>query len=144
MAARAGRDPAAQRRILEALRKMPQCQRMRLQLCLQGRAKDPSLDASGARGTVDLPHAVQMPQVERDRRLVCRALEPGLYAADHAAAAAEWGERRSHAARPVERGRHLAFIAWVSHDIGRLVVTAEKTASIVRKRLTIGMGDAIV
>ena len=53
MAARARRDPAAQCRILEALREMPQRQIVRLQLRLERRAEDAALDARGARGAVD-------------------------------------------------------------------------------------------
>ena len=68
MAARPGRDPAAQCRILEALRKMPQGQIVRLQLRLERGAEDAGLDARGARGAVDLRDPVEMPQVEGDRR----------------------------------------------------------------------------
>src|SRR5205807_6755219 len=88
MAARAGRDPAAQCRVLEALWEMTQAQRVRLQLSLERRAKHPSLDPGGAGGAVDLQHPVQVPQIEGDRRSAGGAVEPRLDAADDTAAAA--------------------------------------------------------
>ena len=69
MAARPRRDPAAERRIFETLRKMAQRQAVRLQLALQRRPKRAALDPRGARGRVDLQDLAEMAQVEGDGRL---------------------------------------------------------------------------
>ena len=56
MTAAARRDPAAERGIFEALRKMAQREPVRTQLRLQRRAVGAGLDQRGARGLVDLLH----------------------------------------------------------------------------------------
>ena len=69
MAARARRDPAAERRIVKALRKMPQGEAVRLQLSFERRAESAGLDPRGARGRVDLEHAGRdAAQIDGDRR----------------------------------------------------------------------------
>ena len=73
MAAGAGRDPAAQGRILETLRKVPQREAVRAQLRLQRGPEHAALDPRGARGAVHRAHAVHVPQVERDQRPFARA-----------------------------------------------------------------------
>ena len=74
MAARAGRDPAAERGIFEALRKMPQGDAVRLELVLQRRTIDAAFDQRGARGLVDLDDLAEIAQVERDGCLVTNAV----------------------------------------------------------------------
>src|SRR5262249_27163664 len=83
MAARAGRDPAAQGRVFKALREMPQGQPMRLELSLERRTKHAGLDACCPRGPIDFQHTVEMPQVESDRALVRTPVEPWLDPANH-------------------------------------------------------------
>src|SRR6478609_435005 len=89
MAARAGRDPAAERRALETLREMSKRQVVRLKLCLERRPECAGLDAGGARGLVDLDHATELAQVDGHRSLVARRIALGLDAADDARSAAE-------------------------------------------------------
>ena len=144
MAARPGRDPAAQCRIFEALRKMPQGQGVRLELRLERGTKDAGLDAGGARGAVDFDDAVEMPQIERDRRPARGAVDRRLDAADDAAAGAERDQRRLRAARPIDDRGHLGLVARVGDDIGRVVVLTDEPARIVRKRLAVGVGDPVV
>ncbi len=144
MAAGAGRDPAAEGRIFEALRKMPQGQPVRLELGFERRAEGAALDARGARAAVDLDHPAKMPQIEGDRRLVAGAVDPRLDAADDAGAAAERDHRRLGAARPIDDRGDLGFAARIGDDIGRGVVVAEQAAHVVGKGLAIGMGGAVV
>ena len=64
MTARAGRDPAAERRALETLREMTKREPMRLELRLQRRSERAGLDAGGTRGLVDFEHAAKLTQVD--------------------------------------------------------------------------------
>ena len=143
MAARPGRDPAAQGRVLEALREMAQAQRVRLKLRLERRTKDPGFDARGTRGAVYFQHPVEVPQIEGDRRPTRAAVEPRLNTADDTAAA-ERNECRLRASRPIDRRRHLDLVSGVDYDIGSVIVVADETARIVRKRFAVGMEDPVV
>ena len=67
MAAGAGRDPAAERRELEALRIVADREAVRFQRRLDRRAANAALDARGAARAVHLEHAVEMAHVEADR-----------------------------------------------------------------------------
>ena len=78
---------------------------MGLELRLERGAKDAGLDAGGARGAVDFDDAVQMPQIERDRRPARGALDRRLDAADDAAAGAEREEQRPGRRPPNRRPR---------------------------------------
>src|SRR5262249_21231724 len=89
MPAGTGRDPAAQRRVLEALREVAERQAMRLELRLERRAENSGLDARSARGAVDLDDAPQAAEIDAERGLVARTIETRLDAADDARAAAE-------------------------------------------------------
>ena len=66
----AGRDPAAERRVLERLREVAQRQAVLAELRLERRAGRAGLDARRARDLVDLEHAVERAQVDRDRAVV--------------------------------------------------------------------------
>ena len=70
MAAAAGRDPAAERRIFEALRKMAQREAMRAQLRFERRAVGAAFDQRGARRLVDLLHLAHLAQVDGHGALV--------------------------------------------------------------------------
>ena len=87
VATRPCRDPAAQGRVLEALRKMPKREPVRLELRFECRAVGAAFDQRGARGLVDLLHLAHVAQVDRDRAFVAVAL--GLDAAAYARSAAE-------------------------------------------------------
>src|SRR5271170_2434923 len=144
MAAGPGRDPAAQGRIFEALRKMPHSQPVRLELGFERRAEDAGLDARGARAVVDLEHPVKMPQVEADRGLAPAALDPRFDPADDAAAGAERDQRRLSTARPIDDRSDVGFALRIGDDIGGRVIAAGQTARVVGKRLAVCMGDSIV
>src|SRR5580704_8705635 len=130
MAARTRRDPAAEGRVLEALREMPQGQPVRLQLRLQGRAEGAGLDAGGARGAVDLDDPPQMAQIEADRGLVA-AVEACLDAADDAAAAAERDDCGLLAAGPVDDCGDLRLVARIGDQVGSIAVIAGEGADVV-------------
>src|SRR5262249_46022215 len=87
MTAGARRNPAAERRIFEALREMAQRKLVRAKLRFERRAVCAALDQRGARGLVDLLHLIHLAQVDRDRALVTVALR--LDAATYARPTAE-------------------------------------------------------
>ena len=70
MPAAARRDPAAERRILEALREMAERQAMRLELRFERGAIGAALDQRGARRLVDLLHLAHLAQVDRHSAFV--------------------------------------------------------------------------
>ena len=90
MAAGPRRDPAAERRIFEALRKVAQRQAVRLQLGFERRPERAALDPGRARDRVDLQHLAEMAQIDGDGRLV--APVPAML--DAAADARSAAERR--------------------------------------------------
>ena len=108
--ARARGDPAAERRELERLRVEAQRQPVRAELLLEPRAGRAGLDPRGARDAVDLEHAIQPPQVDRDDARVPRA-QAAVDAADHARAAAERHDRDVALAAPVEHRAQLLLRA---------------------------------
>ena len=73
MPAAARRDPAAERRVLEALREMAQRETVRLELRFERGTVGAALDQRGARRFVDLPHLAHLAQIDRDRALVAVA-----------------------------------------------------------------------
>ncbi len=118
MPAGARGDPAAERRELEALRKVPQGEPVRLELGLQRRPEGAPLDAGGAGGAVDLDHAMHVAQVQCHGRLVAaQPVDAGLDPADHARAAAERRDRRLRRLRPVEHGRP-AHVVRIGFSVG--------------------------
>ena len=64
MSARAGCDPAAQRRELERLGIMPQGIAVRFELGLKGRAVHTGLNAGRARGLINFQHFVEVAQID--------------------------------------------------------------------------------
>ena len=144
MAARPGRDPAAQRRILEALRKVPQGDAMRLELVLQRGTIGAAFDQRGARGLVDLDHLAEMAQIECDGGLVADAVGARLDTAADAGAAAERRQRGADTAGPVHHGGNLCFAAGVGDDVGRAIVVAEHGAHVIGIGLAVGMCGAVV
>ena len=145
MPARAGRDPAAERRILEALREMPQRQPVRPQLRFERRAEHAGLDARGARGAVDLHDPVEMAQVEADRRLVPATVDDRLDPADDAAAAAERDhDAASRAAGPVDDRGDFGFVARIGDDVGGMVVFADQASDVIREGFAVAVGGAVV
>ena len=116
--ARARNDPSTERRVLEALRVMPQREAVRRELLLEPRTGRPRLDARGARHRVDLEHAVHRSQIDGDRA-VPRAPAGPLDAADDARPAAEGDHRESIALAPREHARHVLFVTRERDRVGR-------------------------
>ena len=73
VAARAGGDPAAERRELERLRKMAQREAVRAQLVLERRTEHAGLNARRARAAIDLEHAIETAEIDADRAAVVAA-----------------------------------------------------------------------
>src|SRR4029453_13071451 len=65
MAARAGGDPAAQRRVLERLRVVAEGLPVGLELLLEAGTRGPGLDAGRPRARINVEHAVEPAQVDR-------------------------------------------------------------------------------
>src|SRR4029077_17675916 len=83
----AGRDPSAQRRVLERLREVPQGEAVLAQLLFEDRARGSRLNPRGLGDRVDLEDAIHALQVDADDTGVLLA-HPWLDPADHAGAAA--------------------------------------------------------
>ena len=131
VAAGAGGDPAAEGRVLERLREVPEREVVLAQLVLEPRAGRARLDPGRARGAVDLEHAVERLHVHRDR-----AFEPArLDAAHDARAAAVRDHRHVVRARPVEQALELVLVAGMHHGVGWVVELAAEAAHDVAIRL---------
>ena len=98
---RARGDPAAEARLLERLREVAQRQPVRLELGLERGAESARLDAGRARDRIDLEHAVEPAEVDRDRAAVA-VPHVGLDTADDARAAAVRDLRRACPRAPVD------------------------------------------
>src|SRR6267142_1304965 len=84
--ARARRDPSAERRELERLRKMADRQSVRLELRVERRAVHPGLDPRGARCFVNFENFVEMHEIYRDRPAITIVVGR-LNSTDHARSA---------------------------------------------------------
>ena len=142
VAAAARRNPAAERRVFEALREMAQREPVRAKLRFERRAVGAALDQRGARGLVDLLHFAHLAQVDRDRALVAVALR--LDAAAHARPAAERRHGRVDAAGPVEHGLHVRLVARIGDDVGRARIIACKAADELGVRFAVGVRGTVV
>ena len=131
MTARAGRDPAPERRALETLREMTKREPVRLELRLQRRPESAGLDARGARGLVDFEHAAKLAQIDRYRPLVPRRIAVWLNPADDARSAAERCHARLRISGPVEHRRDLLLIARIGNHVRRVAVVTDKPAYII-------------
>ena len=109
--ARARRDPAAQGRILEALREMAQRQAVRLQLRLDRRAEGAAFDAGGARGAIHFEDAAHAAEVDREDAALPLGRAARLDPADDARSGAERHDRRVRAARPIEQRGDICLAA---------------------------------
>ncbi len=118
VAAGAGRDPAAERRVLERLRVAAHRQPVLPQLLLEPRPGRPGLDPRRQAGRVDFDQAVDAAQVERHRGPVA---EPRLDPADDAGAAAEGDHRGALGLGPVQHRLHLRAVARARHQVGRVL-----------------------
>ena len=143
MAARAGRDPAADGRELEALRKMPQRQAVRLERALQRGTQHAALDPRRAARAVDLEQPVEPAQVEADRAGEALA-DRGLDAADHARAGAERDHRGSGLGGPLQHRTDVRFGPRLCNHIWRIVEVMREDAYRIRERLAVAVQQALV
>ena len=139
----AGGDPAAERRELERLREVPQRQPMLAELVLEPRARRPGLDARGPRHGIDLEHAVERAQVERDSTRVAVA-HGRLDTANHARPAAVRDRGRARVRAPFEHGLALALVARERDHVRRVVEAAAEGAHDVAVGLAVGVRGALV
>ena len=139
---RARRDPAAERRVGEAVGEVPAGPALGVQLALEVGAEYAGLHARELRGRVDGEHAVHAGHVDRDDgpRLAGLRLE----AARDARAAAErnydgvGGERRLH------HGHDLVLGTRPHHDVGKPAEVTAALADEVGQALAAPVHDAIV
>ena len=141
VAAGAGGDPAAQRRVLERLRVVAQGQAVLAQPGLELRPGGAGLDAGGARDRVHLEHAVQRLEVDAHGGVLGHA---GLHAAHHAGAAAEGDRRGARVGAPGQQLLELALVARVGHHVGRVVEAAAKGAHHVAVGAAVAVQGALV
>ena len=135
-------DPAAERGELEALRKVPQRQAVRLELGFEFGPQRAGLDARSAAGAVDLQHAVQPFEVHRHRARVAGA-HRGLDAAAHAAAAAIGHHRDIAAGRPVQQVDDGLLVVRVGHPVRRLGHVAQPHAREVGVALAVAVVEPV-
>ena len=145
MSAGAGGDPAAERRELVALRKVPQRQPVRLELGLQRRPEGATLDARRAGGAVDLDDAMHVAKIHGHRGLVAaEAVDTRFDAADHAGTAAEGCDRGLRRGRPVEHGGDVALVARINHGVGGGGIIAEQPAHVIRIGFSVGVRGPVI
>ena len=142
VSAAARRDPAAERRIFEALREVTQREAVRAQLRFECGAVCAAFDQCGARGRVDLLHFVHAAQVDRDRAVVAVALR--FDTAAHARAAAERRHGCVLASRPIQHRDQFRFVTRIGDDVGCGCVVACQAAAELGIGLAVGVRDAVV
>src|SRR5208282_4513573 len=143
MPARPRRDPSAERREFERLRKMTNRQSVRLQLRVESGTVHPGLNSRGARDPVNFHDLVQMHQIDRDCAAITVAF--GWFeSADDARAAAVWHRCNPRAVAPFEHRNQFFLIARKRDHVDRIrKVTAERAPEIARS-LAVGVAGAIV
>ena len=139
----ARRDPAAERRQLERLRVEAQRQAVRGELLLEHRAARARLDARRPRDRVDLEHAVQATERERDRPFVPRAGDR-LDAAGDARPAADRDHRHARARGPREHALDVGLLARVHDEVGGMRDLAAEAAHDVHVRAPEAEARAVV
>ena len=141
--ARPGRDPAAERGKLEALRIVPDREAMRLQRRLDRWASDAGLDARGPTGAVDFEDTLEPTQIEADDARIAVA-NGRLDAPDDRGAASEGNDGDVRSARPVEHRAHVRFPRGKSHEVRRVGEVAGIGANGLRIRLAVRMQEPLV
>ncbi len=139
---RARRDPATQGRQLEGLREEAQRHAGSGELLLQRRSGNTRLDTRRARDVVDLEHAVQAREVQRDHAVKARR-HVRLDAAADARAAAVGHHRGFRAGRPLEHLLHLPFRGREGDSVGDVIELPAKRADGVEERATVRVTHAI-
>lgn len=137
MTAGPGRQPAAQRGELEALREVSQRQSVGTQLVLQQGAEGPGLDPGGPPGRIDLQDPVHGGQVHGQHGAV--GVAPVLHAARHRRAAAERDDRDAVFAGPLQQVGDLAVVLGVGDEVGDAAGAAVQGADHVAVGLAHGV-----
>ncbi len=138
-----GGDPAAQGGELKRLGEVAQRQPVVAQLVLQVRAERPALDAGGQGHRIDLHHAVQALEVDRDHAAVAGG-HRGLHAAHHAGPAAERDHGRAGSGGPLQHGLDLLLTPGVGHDVRDVIEPAAKRSHDVAVGPAIGVQSPLV
>ena len=138
-----GRDPPAERRELERLRKAAHGESALAKLVLQHRPGRAGLDARRARYFVHLNDPVERAEVDRDHAGILTG-QPRLHPAADAGAAAEGDRRVALVATPREHGLDLSLASRPGDDVGRVGKLAAKSAHDVAVRTSKRMESARV
>jgi hypothetical protein len=136
MPSAAGRDPAAERRKFERLRKMPERQSAGSQLRFERRAKDARLDSGSLGPLVDLQHPVQVTQIHGDHRAVGNGRRDP---ADHAGAATPGNHHRTDRIAPVQYRGQFLLAARQRNQIGRVGEIAREDSGAVVERAAVAV-----
>src|SRR6266851_441018 len=143
MAARARRDPSAERRELEGLREMAQRVAMRAQLVFKRGTEYARLDSRRARSAVDFDHLVEIREVDRDAAAIiaiCRWLD----AADHARTATVRRHCHLGPVAPFEDANHVLLVARKGDDVPWIRIMAAERAYDISKATPIRMACAVI
>ena len=143
VAAGACRDPSSEGRELEGLRKMAQREPRLPELPLERGAERSRLDPCGAGDIVDLEHAPELAEIQRERAVVAR---PGVGCdAAHDRRASAVGDHRHPLARaPLEDALDVALVTGPGHEVRRELEIAVEAANEVRIGLPERMAGARV
>src|SRR5208283_223930 len=143
MPARPRRDPSAERRKFERLRKMSNRKARRFQLRVERGTIHPGLNSRGARDLVNFHDFVQMHQIDRDRAPIAIALGC-LDSANDARAAAVWRRCNLRAVAPFEHPSQFLLIARKRHHVDRIGIVAPERPPQIARSLAVGVAGAIV
>src|SRR5204863_7491947 len=136
-------DPAAERGELERLREVAQRVAVATKLILEGGPRGAGLNARGPRGGVDIQHAAEPAQVDRDRAPELLP-HPGLHAADNARAAPVGNCCNALRRTPLEDPLDVLLGARMRDQVRRVIELAAKIADHVVVGLAEGMDDTVV
>src|SRR5258708_25698930 len=128
MAARARRDPSAERRELERLRKMADRQSVRLELRVERRAVHPGLDPRCARNFVNFENFVEMHEIYRDRPAITIVVGR-LDSSDYARSAAVRYRNQPRTIAPFEDPNQIMFITRERDYVDWVWVVASECAA---------------
>src|ERR1700687_3901062 len=143
MAARARRDPPAERRKLERLREMAQRVAVRPQLVFERGTEHARLDSRRSRSTVDFDHLVEIREVDRNAAAVV-AIGRRLDAANHARTAAVGRHSHLGAVAPFEDANHVLLVTREGDDVPWIRIMAAERAYDIAKAAAVCMAGAVV
>ena len=140
----AGREPAAERRVLEGLREVAEGDAVRGEAGLERGAEGAGADARGTRELIDLVDAGELREIEAgDAGPVGARAERELDATDDAGAAAVGDRGDASGGAPVEDGGDVGGAARAQDDIGRGREVAGEAADQIGIAAAVGVRGAI-